>query len=438
MHIRIAEDGEILLKGRNVCLGYLNDPEASAELVDPEGWMHTGDLGELDADGSLRLLGRKKDIIITAAGKNIAPEAIEADLAIHPLIAEAVVVGEGRRYLVALVTLDPEALGSWAKEHHRIGDLESLSSDPELRAEVQAAIDQVNAERSHVENIRKFRVLAHGLTAEEGELTPTMKVRRSVVYQNTTRRSSPSSTRRAEPSPATEVAILCDDARPASSSADRPRPTRTLFRRLAAVLMLAAACCLHRARARHRPAPSRASLLAFTHVVRDIRDVAGKPIAFGTARYFGGVTEAQLGTGVVGIAAGPAGQGYWLGIGRRLRVRLRQRRRLQLRTFASPCRRHRRDQRRRRLLARLQHRRGFPLWRCRLVRLGEQLPPLDADCRHGGDAGRSRLLAGGCRGQGLRIRRCPHLRLGHPAAFPRPRCGDGRDLRRARVLDRGL
>jgi long-chain acyl-CoA synthetase len=183
MQIRIAPDGEILLKGGNVCLGYLNDPEATAELIDSEGWMHTGDTGAIDADGSLRLLGRKKDIIITAAGKNIAPEAIEADLANHPLIAEAVVAGEGRRYLVALVTLDPEALGSWAREHHRIGDLESLSADPDLRAEIQAAIDQVNAERSHVESIRKFRVLAHTLTTEDGELTPTMKVRRAVVYE---------------------------------------------------------------------------------------------------------------------------------------------------------------------------------------------------------------------------------------------------------------
>ena len=135
-------------------------------------------------DGSLRLLGRKKDIIITAAGKNIAPEAIESDLTNHPLIAEAVVAGEGRKYLVALITLDPEALGSWAKEHHRIGDLESLSSDSELRAEIQAAIDQVNAQRSHVESIRKFRVLAHSLTTEDGELTPTMKVRRNVVYEH--------------------------------------------------------------------------------------------------------------------------------------------------------------------------------------------------------------------------------------------------------------
>ena len=184
MQITIAPDGEILLKGGNVCLGYLNDTEATAELIDPEGWMHTGDTGEFDADGSLRLLGRKKDIIITAAGKNIAPEAIEADLANHPLIAEAVVAGEGRRYLVALVTLDPEVLGSWAKEHHRIGDVESLSADPDLRAEIQAAIDQVNAERSHVESIRKFRVLAHGLTTEDGELTPTMKVRRAVVYEH--------------------------------------------------------------------------------------------------------------------------------------------------------------------------------------------------------------------------------------------------------------
>jgi long-chain acyl-CoA synthetase len=182
--VSIANDGEILVKGGNVCRGYLNDPVATAELIDADGWMHTGDTGAFDPDGSLRILGRKKDIIITGAGENIAPEPIESDLRNHPLISEAVVVGEARRYLVALVTLDPEELGGWARQHHKLGDLEALAADLELRGEIQAFIDKVNAKRSRAESIRKFRVLARVLTTEDGELTPTMKIRRGVVYEH--------------------------------------------------------------------------------------------------------------------------------------------------------------------------------------------------------------------------------------------------------------
>jgi long-chain acyl-CoA synthetase len=182
--IRIADDDEILVKGDNVCLGYLNDPEATTDLIDSDGWMHTGDKGAFDADGSLRILGRKKDIIITAAGENIAPEPIEVDLTNHPLISEAVVVGEGHRYLAALLTLDPDTLSRWARRHGKLGDLEALAADPDLLVKIQAAIDHVNSKRSRAEAIRKFRVLAHVLTAEDGELTPTMKVKRSIVYEH--------------------------------------------------------------------------------------------------------------------------------------------------------------------------------------------------------------------------------------------------------------
>ena len=184
MSVMIADDDEILVKGDNVCLGYLNDPQATAELIDADGWMRTGDTGAFDYDGSLRILGRKKDIIITAAGENVAPEPIEVDLTNHPLISEAVVVGEARRYLAALLTLDPDALTRWARQHTKLGDLEALASDPDLLAEIQALVDQVNTKRSHAESIRKFRVLAHVLTAEDGELTPTMKVKRNIVYEH--------------------------------------------------------------------------------------------------------------------------------------------------------------------------------------------------------------------------------------------------------------
>ncbi len=180
--VRIAEDGEILVKGGNVCLGYLDDEQATAELIDPDGWMHTGDTGTFDPDGSLRVIGRKKDLIITAAGKNIAPQGIESDLCNHPLISEAVVVGEGRKYLAALLTLDSEEVTRWAHEHGKLPELEALSGDPDLLAEIDAVVAEVNARRSHAEGIRKYRVLAHDLTLEQDELTATMKVKRSVVY----------------------------------------------------------------------------------------------------------------------------------------------------------------------------------------------------------------------------------------------------------------
>jgi len=182
--IRTADDGEILIKGGNVCLGYVNDPKGTAAFIDADGWMHTGDTGAFDPDGSLRILGRKKDLIITAAGKNVAPQDIESDLRNHPLVSEAIVVGEGRKYLAALLTLDPEKLTRWAQQHNKLGELESLAADPDLLTEIQMGIDQINVKRSHAEGIRKFRVLAHDLTAEAGELTPTMKVKRSVVYEH--------------------------------------------------------------------------------------------------------------------------------------------------------------------------------------------------------------------------------------------------------------
>jgi len=182
--VRTADDGEILLKGGNVCIGYLDDPKATAALIDADGWMHTGDTGAFEADGSLCMLGRKKDLIITAAGQNIAPQDIESDLRNHPLVSEAIVVGEGRKYLGALLTLDPEKLTRWAQLHNKLGELESLAADPDLLTEIQAGIDQINVKRSHSEGIRKFRVLAHDLTAEAGELTPTMKVKRTVVYEH--------------------------------------------------------------------------------------------------------------------------------------------------------------------------------------------------------------------------------------------------------------
>jgi len=163
---KIAEDGEILIRGPNVFLGYLKEPEATAEcLVD--GWLHSGDLGAFDKDGFLTITGRKKEIIITAGGKNIAPKNIEAAIKQSPLVGEAVVIGDRRKFLTALVTLGDAAV--------KVGD------QAQLRAQIQAQIDQVNASLARVEQIKKFAILPRPFGIDTGELTPTLKIKRKVV-----------------------------------------------------------------------------------------------------------------------------------------------------------------------------------------------------------------------------------------------------------------
>jgi long-chain acyl-CoA synthetase len=179
VEVKIADDGEIIVRGRNVFAGYAKDPEATAEAL-AEGWLHTGDLGEFDADGYLSITGRKKDIIITAGGKNVAPKRLEGGLRNHPLVSEAVVVGDRRKFLTALVTLDTEALTKF-REDRGLTDLGQPDQSPEIRAEIQQAVDQVNAEMARVEQIKKFTILPRELSIADGELTPTLKVKRSVV-----------------------------------------------------------------------------------------------------------------------------------------------------------------------------------------------------------------------------------------------------------------
>ena len=157
VQVRIADDGEILVKGGNVCVGYFKDPEATLELFDPDGWMHSGDAGFIE-DGYLRITGRKKDLIITAAGQNIAPQEIEKDLRNHELISEAVVIGEGRRYLTALLTLDGDVLTDWAEEHNRVANYEALASDPDLRREIDQIVDA--GQRQAVEGRARAQVPA--------------------------------------------------------------------------------------------------------------------------------------------------------------------------------------------------------------------------------------------------------------------------------------
>jgi long-chain acyl-CoA synthetase len=178
--VKIASDGEILVRGPNIFQGYYKNEEATREtLVD--GWLHTGDLGEVDPDGFLRITGRKKDIIITAGGKNITPANIEAEVKQHPLVSQCVVIGDRRPYLVALVTLDPEEAAKFAADHGLPEDPEALASSPELRKEIDAHVERVNRKFARVEQVKKIAVLPYDLSQEGGELTPTLKVKRSVV-----------------------------------------------------------------------------------------------------------------------------------------------------------------------------------------------------------------------------------------------------------------
>jgi long-chain acyl-CoA synthetase len=181
VELRIADDGEILVRAPNVCEGYWGRPDATAELIDPDGWLHTGDLGSLDEDGYLRISGRKKELIITAYGKNIAPAEIETALRHEPLISQAVVVGDGRPFLTALITLDADAAAAWAEREGRTLTVEALVEDEALHDAIGQSVEQVNAQHSHAEGIRRWRLLPHDLTVAAGELTPTLKVRREVV-----------------------------------------------------------------------------------------------------------------------------------------------------------------------------------------------------------------------------------------------------------------
>ncbi|MEO8827895.1 AMP-dependent synthetase/ligase [Lapillicoccus sp.] len=182
--IRIAEDGEILIKGVNVFVGYHNNDDASADAI-TDGWFRTGDIGELDDDGYLKITGRKKEILVTAGGKNVAPAVLEDRLRAHPLVSQCIVVGDQKPFIAALVTLDPDMLPTWAK----INGLEGLSPDAArtnevVLAELQKAVDDANTAVSKAESIRKFAVLPSDFTEENGYLTPSLKLKRNVVMKD--------------------------------------------------------------------------------------------------------------------------------------------------------------------------------------------------------------------------------------------------------------
>ncbi len=178
--VRIADDGEILVRGANVFQGYYKNPEATSEAL-ADGWLHTGDIGEIDEDGFIKITGRKKDIIITAGGKNITPANLEAEIKQQPLVSQCVVIGDRRPYLVALVTLDPEEVVTYAKQHGLPEDPEALASNEQVKAEIDAHVERINQKFARVEQVKKIRILPHDLSQAGGELTPTMKVKRAAV-----------------------------------------------------------------------------------------------------------------------------------------------------------------------------------------------------------------------------------------------------------------
>jgi long-chain acyl-CoA synthetase len=184
--IKIAEDGEILMSGANVFPGYWQNDAATKETFTADGWFRTGDIGELDDEGFLRITGRKKEIIVTAGGKNVAPAVLEDRLRSHALISQTMVVGDGRPFVAALITLDPDALGPWKERHGKPADATAatLRDDPDLIAAVQEAVDDANKAVSRAESIRKFRILEGDFTQEAGQLTVKLGIRRSVLMKD--------------------------------------------------------------------------------------------------------------------------------------------------------------------------------------------------------------------------------------------------------------
>jgi long-chain acyl-CoA synthetase len=181
--VRIDDDGEIAVRGDIVFPGYWHNDEATAEAKDPDGWFHTGDLGQLDADGYLSITGRKKELIVTAGGKNVAPAVLEDRIRAHPLISQCLVVGDGQPFIAALVTIDEDAFPAWKSSHGKPAEatVAELAADPALMADVQTAVDDANKAVSKAESIRVFRILPGDFTETNGMLTPSLKVKRSVV-----------------------------------------------------------------------------------------------------------------------------------------------------------------------------------------------------------------------------------------------------------------
>ncbi len=181
--VRVADDGELLFRGGQVFAGYWGDEEATAEALERDGWFHTGDVGEVDDEGFVRITGRKKEILVTAGGKNVAPAVLEDRLRAHLLVSQCMVVGDGQPFIAALVTLDPESVVPWAESRGKSSRIADLVDDPDLRAEIDTAVEDANKAVSRAESIRKFTILAEDWTEEGGQLTPSLKLKRNVVMR---------------------------------------------------------------------------------------------------------------------------------------------------------------------------------------------------------------------------------------------------------------
>jgi long-chain acyl-CoA synthetase len=181
--VRLADDGEVLARGGNIFRGYLNDPVKTAEALDDDGWLHTGDIGQFDEDGYLRIVDRKKELIITAGGKNISPANLEAALKASPLIGQSCVIGDDRPFVSALLVLDPEVAPEWARAHDvEVGSVAALAHDPMVHAEIEREVTAANERFSNVERIKQFTVLGEEWLPDSEELTPTMKLKRRGIH----------------------------------------------------------------------------------------------------------------------------------------------------------------------------------------------------------------------------------------------------------------
>jgi long-chain acyl-CoA synthetase len=183
VEVKIAPDGEILVKGPGIFKGYFKNPEATAETL-KEGWLHSGDVGELDGDGFLKITDRKKDLIITAGGKNIAPQNIENQLKFSPYINDAIVIGDRRKFIAALIAIDEENVIKYAQDNKiQFGTYSSLTQAPEIKQLIQKEVDRVNKMLAQVEQVKKFTIIPKKLYEEDGEVTPTMKVKRRYINE---------------------------------------------------------------------------------------------------------------------------------------------------------------------------------------------------------------------------------------------------------------
>ena len=210
---RLDEDGELLIRGGNVMAGYYKDPQKTAETVDGEGWLRTGDVAVVDNDGFYKIVDRKKELIITSSGKNISPANLEGLMKHHPLVGQAIAIGDGHSYLTALIVLDSEIAPGWARGHGvTASSLADLSTHPEVIAEIQRGLSDVNRQVSRIEGIKRFTVLPVEWTAESDELTPTLKLKRRVIHQRY----------------AKEIAGMYDEAAPTGHDVDARTPERAV------------------------------------------------------------------------------------------------------------------------------------------------------------------------------------------------------------------